>query len=83
VRRDSGGAKKWGPGGERDWGPGGEPDALRERRVAIVENIRDNEQAGLRYRADIEVNESSRRAIQVGTATCCSPRHSMPSDPRH
>ena len=38
---------------------------MRDRRVAIVENIRDNTEAGLRYRADIEINEQSRRAIQA------------------
>jgi len=44
---------------------GNEVDVLKDRRINIVENIRDNKEAGLRYRADIEINEQSRRAIQA------------------
>ncbi|CAD7701798.1 unnamed protein product, partial [Ostreobium quekettii] len=36
----------------------------RERRQNILESIRENEEAGLRYRADIQANEEARRCIQ-------------------
>lgn len=37
----------------------------RERRQNILESIRENEEAGLKYRADIEANEEARRSIQA------------------
>jgi hypothetical protein len=36
----------------------------RERVQGMKANILDNEEAGLKYRADIEANENQRKAIQ-------------------
>ncbi|XRB04222.1 kinesin-like protein [Pycnococcus provasolii] len=45
----------------------GDVDAatLEEHRASIVDSIRENEQTGVRIRADIEYNETSRKALQA------------------
>lgn len=37
---------------------------LLDRRQLVLESVRDNEESGLRYRAEIESNEASRRQLQ-------------------
>ena len=37
---------------------------LNDRRQLVLESVRDNEESGLRYRAEIESNEASRRQLQ-------------------
>lgn len=50
------------------WGVGGaRADALRDRRVALVRAIAENEAACLRYRTEMDVNERKSRALRAKT----------------